>query len=285
MREGSASRVSIIPPMTARETDDAGLIVLTGVGRSGTTALLRALGEHPGVRSSGHAHNVVFDVLEAGRINRTLPSRRAAMQLGDEAHDALFRKLILDLVLPSTDRPDGTRRGRTPLLFTNLTPDAASYLLGLFPEARVLCLVRSGTEVVRSRMRHPVFGTQPFEQHCRAWANAGAMHAWAQARPRCLCVRYESVRDSPEQACEEIHAFCGLSPSPLPALHLRSRTYHPTPAGAPDGWTRDEHELFVSLCGEAMEQLGYSIPAPPGSPADDGRGDIVTLIPEATPQL
>ncbi len=239
--------------------EDLPLLVLTGVGRSGTTALRKALSTHPAIISTGHEHNVAFDVLECARRNRTEGSRRFAMQTTDEVHDALFRRLIYDLVFPE---PAPAREGQCVMLFTNLFPETATYLTEALTTTRVVCLVRNGVEVIASRMKHEHFGSDDFERHCHVWTNAAAMSDWCADRSDSIVIRYERLKADPVSVCDEIAHLMGIEPSAAPGAHLRQHTYHPTDHGGPAwaSWTDAHRRTFETLCGEAMRQLGYDIP-------------------------
>lgn len=252
---------------TPHPYEDAPLLVLTGVGRSGTTALRKALALHPGIVSTGHEHNVVFDILQLAHKNRTEYSRRYAMQTTDEAHDDLFRTLIYDLVFPrSSSGPGPIPAGGCAMLFTNLFPDAASYLTHALPNARVVNLVRSGLEVVASRQRHSAFQSHGFERNCAAWASAGPMAKWCEENPRALLVRHENLKLNPAAELDHISDFMSLARSERPATHLEEETYHPTScaqtstSSAWETWTAEERMTFVAHCAQSMHQLGYAIP-------------------------
>ena len=235
------------------------MLVLTGVGRSGTTALRQAIGTHPSVISTGHEHNVVFDVLECARRNRSEYSRRYAMQMTDEMHDSLFRRLIFDLVFPE---PKTTAGGTCTMVFTNLFPETASYLIEAMPNARVVCLVRNGVDVLASRMKHKQFRSDDFAQNCKVWTNAASMHAWCTDRDDAFVIQYERLKADPECVCNEITEFMKIDQSQAPGMHLREHTYHPThhegPAWA--SWSDTDRHTFEMICGDAMHHLGYAIP-------------------------
>ncbi len=236
------------------------MLALTGVGRSGTTALRKALASHPKVLCTGHEHNVVFDVLEAARRNRTEQSRRYAMQVDDNAHDALFRRLILDLVFPN---PTSSTEGRCTLVFTNLFPETATYLTQAFSSAHVVCLVRSGVEVIASRMHHPHFGSDDFQKHCTVWLNAADMRRWCEGRRDSVVVKHEALLADPAHECGRILRLIGLEDHAAPAEHLLGHTYHPTSHKGESvwrAWTSAQRRMFEERCGEAMRSLGYPIP-------------------------
>jgi len=249
----------ITPMESPHPYEDLPMLVLTGVGRSGTTALRKALSTHPGIISTGHEHNVAFDVLECARRNRTEFSRRYAMQTSDARHDALFRGLLFDLVFPD---PQPAAQGRCTMLFTNLFPETATYLTEAFPKAKIVCLVRDGVEVIASRKKHEHFGGDDFERHCRIWTNAADMLAWSQGRDDAMLIRHEHLRADPELLCARIASFVGLENDAGAAKHLCEHTYHPTNHDGPAwaSWSSAERRTFEEICSQSMKKLGYTIP-------------------------
>lgn len=239
---------------------DLPMIVVTGVGRSGTTALRKALGCHPDIISTGHEHNIAFDLLETARRNRTEFSRRVAMQVTDDEHDALFRNILLDLIFP---KPEIVIPNRVPMLFTNLFPKTADFLLELIPNAKIVCIVRDGVDTVHSRTKHAHLGVHPFERQCTAWKNAHAMARWSDTTDRCLTIRYEHMKSDPVRTCEQVLAYCSLTPSKSPTNHLLETTHHPTKPehnASWQSWTAEQRSIFETHCGQEMAELGYTIP-------------------------
>lgn len=239
---------------------DAPLLVLTGAGRSGTTALHQALGAHPGLDASGYVQNIVHDVLTTALVNRSAPTRRPTMRVSDDEYDALFRRLILDLVFPATQPAPNAS---VPMLFTNLTRDTADYLGRLFEQARVVVLIRNGVDVVRSRLAHTSLGVHGFESHCRAWAMSAEVCEWAQSEKQALLVRYEDLRRDGANLLNRIENHAGLPHHDAPLRQLGARTYHPTPANSGHEWERwapAQRKVFEEHCALGMNRLGYTIP-------------------------
>ncbi|RNC80875.1 MAG: sulfotransferase [Phycisphaera sp.] len=244
---------------------DIPLIVLTGIGRSGTTAFRKALTQHPKLISTGHEHNVVYDILDAALRNKTAQSRRYSMQVTDEQHDALFQRLILDLVYPAeVIHPDGDGI----LIFTGLTPKLASYLIDIWPNTKVLCLYRNGVDVIASRLKHEHLGFQPFEVQCKVWTNAAKMYKWACQQEHALPVKYDDLVNETDQVCKRVMAFCGLEASDVVSEHLSLNTYHPSNHGTATPWRAwfdSKKKLFLRIYAVnpwlslALTSLGTSV--------------------------
>lgn len=260
------------------------LVLVSGVGRSGTTALWQALCRHPDLHGTGNENNIIFDVLETARHNCTYPSRRATMHVAPPAYDRQFRLLLLNLLWPSPRR--GAARPRMLLATSDLTPSRADYLLRLFPAARIVYIVRNGIAVVASRATHPHFRDAPFGDQCRAWLRSHEMAEWGQGRAGFVLVRQEQLIDaaSAREALDAAVVAVGLRPDPNVADTVASRQFHPTQlaAEAPEvagdlrqrqdrwrHWNAAQRAEFLDVCGSAMDYFGYPIPWRDGNPASE----------------
>jgi len=256
--------------------EDLPLLIVSGVGRSGTTALRNAVAACARVDTANRESNFIRDLLEVALRNCTLPVRRASMAVTQQEYDLVFRRAILWLAWPQP-------RNDSPLptalcTYTNLDPETAGHLVQVFPGARVAYIVRDGIEVVASRMGFEPFAADSFETNCQRWRTAGAMAEWITSHPDAgRLVRHETLR-APERREPELEAvldLVGVPYDPACAEHLGKAVYHPTrqtgesDAAAGDldarrerwrAWSGEEQKVFERTCRGTMESLGYAIP-------------------------
>ncbi|MHC4141730.1 MAG: sulfotransferase [Planctomycetota bacterium] len=258
--------------------DDIPLVVLSGVGRSGTFALRDALGRHAQVHSTGSENNILYDLLSTAQRNCTIEARRIAMQVDQATYDRLFHDLILNLLWPEPR----TELPRQLLAFSNLLPDRAAYLCRLYPgqvgaaKVRIVYLVRNGIEVVSSRLRFGNFVDLPFRQHCEVWARSVEMAEWGRDRDDFLLLRHERllVAETLSESLDAFWTFAGLPAEPKIFERLLNVCYHPTSeddANSPGetlrkradrwrDWTDEQRRTFADVCGETMRYWGYEMP-------------------------
>ena len=195
------------------------------------------------------------------------------MRTPQHDYDRNFHNLLLNLLWPVPRR----RRPRTLLAYSAIRPSWAVYLCQVFPEARIVYIVRNGIEVVASRMQYHSFKEFEFRQQCETWCLSYDVARWGEDSQDFKLVRHESLLDAThaEALFTDIFEWVGL-PSDRQCLEtLFSRQFHPT--SCPDEshhssqdlatrkerwrfWTDEQRTTFAEQCGEAMDYFGYPIP-------------------------
>lgn len=258
-------------------------LFLCAVGRSGTTILRTSLGLHPQIYYNNRENNVVQDLLSVAEANCTLQSRQYAMVVEQPRYDEIFRKTIADLIWPDHQ----LRQRTTHMAAINPTGDQLDYLCQLFPEAKILCLVRNGIEVVASRMRYASFSANEFSSHCNVWVRSQSVFKWGQANPeRFQLIRHEWFYDSDQitQGLHRLYDCLGIPPFPGVADNILGKLRHPTEVDADSSvdfgrlnseekvayfqakgdrwrdWNDSQKQIFESICSDFMDELGYSMP-------------------------
>jgi hypothetical protein len=250
-------------------------LILSGIGRSGTTALRMSLGTHPNLIYNMAENNIVMDILEIGLHNCTYPSRKASMQMSQDRYDKAFRNLLLSVLYPRP--PLAITRPKRWMASTDINPRLAEYLRQLFPDVRLVYLVRNGIEVVSSRMLFEGFKDGPFRWQCEVWAKAEGMVRWGVEQNYFYLIRHESLldRDSISRVLTGLWSWLGLKDNPRCAEALTNSNYHPTTFASEassavndllhrksrwEFWSDEQRNMFVEHCSSAMAYLGYEIP-------------------------
>ncbi|HYB43476.1 MAG TPA: sulfotransferase [Candidatus Methylomirabilis sp.] len=261
-----------------------------GCPRSGTTLLGALLGSHTDCLCVPESHFKI-DALRAGDIDleRVTPSRAIERMkqdrdfLGWEGSPALpepadapvvsYAELIEWLV-----RRYGAQVGKpAPKLWVDHTPDNARYastLFSMFPDAKMIHIVRDGRAVAASVM--PLhWGPNRIDQAARYWLFQVGQGLAAEAcwgPERVARIRYEDLVVEPEAVLQRLCAFLEIDYQPgmlradgftVPA-HMRT----PFPLiGKPpdprriDAWrtalTAREIELFEDRVDDFLQYFGY----------------------------
>ncbi len=159
----------------------------------------------------------------------------------------------------------------------------------VFPEARIVNLVRDGRDVALSLLRVP-FGPSNVWAAARQWRAAVDAGDAAQARygGDVLTIRYEDLVAEPEPVVRRVCAFCEIAYRPE-MLAIEESAAGKLAAGQ-EGWfgelfagigtrsvgkwragmTRAQQAVFAAEAGQALRRHGYEVPdagPPPRVPA------------------
>ena len=249
-------------------------LLVSGQARSGTTVLTRAIAQHPDVHSNGLESNYVRDLSTMIALH-TQGQRTRQLAVPPGVFIERFRQAMLDVLFPREST-------RSPLprfvsTFSSLRPDALEQLPNLLPGLFVVNIIRSGVEVVASRMVHRVIGARSFKEHCDAWVTGWEMVKWGREQNAYFEVRHEQLleRSTCAKMFDELFGKLDLPSSTLPLEFVFKRHFNVTRAEdeteeqAQDlaqrkhrwqSWTGEQKDQFESICGEAMSRLGYPIP-------------------------
>ena len=209
-------------------------LFLIGVGRSGTNAVRHSLGLQPSIYYNGHENNVVPDLLETALINCTQPDREIGMTIPQEDYDRVFERVVNDLLW----HQHNTSPERIRMASHHLDISLADYLLQVFPDARVLHLVRNGIQVVASRQLYPAFEHFSFEDQCKEWAQTYGLHQWGKNQGAAYhLLRHEWLNDESRLRAEltELYAWLEIEWDDGPFHNFLHHHYHPTQHPLEDG--------------------------------------------------
>ncbi|MEL6234817.1 MAG: sulfotransferase [Pseudomonadota bacterium] len=244
-------------------------VFIIGAHRSGTSKLASYFSEVLGF--SGHAEGHVYRLLShlkngKADIVKTIPEN--AYEVNRVGFERIFRRLTRALdALISEHHGHQDYYDKTP---GYRMIDAAPLIHRHIPEARFIHLHRNGIDNVRSNMR--LWPDRHFDDACRMWASSirTYFNVRAQISDRLLELEMGELIGQPWAVHQRILAHLELE-HPVSEEDIRayfasgsstSTTALDTAPRAPrldeQGWSADEQETFIRICGEAMDALGYT---------------------------
>ena len=243
-------------------------LFILGAARSGTSALAQSLlkiGAYEGYEE-GHFFNLCFDLV------------RRVSSYYEENGEETFRQTMLahvpqEFVIESIkDVFRATTRLRFPGgTWLDKTPGpgmvrAAGLFSDIWPEARFVFMKRRAIENIASRCRK--FPDTPFGFHCQDWTDT--MRAWRDIRSTmgsaAIEIEQAEMASTPVIVSSQVAAFLDLSTDmagrleSLLSLEQPERTapkFSATVGLEETGWTSEQKEQLVSICGEEMKAYGY----------------------------
>jgi len=288
-------------------------LLLFGTARSGTSALRSGLAIHPlvlrsraaeadlipricGVAEFVHVHSVRWG---AGHVHRVACGkdsvyealRRLCFESALGAHYGL-EHVVTTALRSLKHRNVSLLREKywcaKPWFRTGGAGDEASQtskgvggqvkgLLELYPEVKIIYIVRNGIDVVNSRTKYLPTSTRDFADHCQVWSDHYQTHRCLSDVNYAIEVRQEEMVMDPESMFKKIFSFIGVEyhqPSvdwvkgnlrhPLDSPHMRNVDVRKilTERESPyKSWSEDQRQTFKRICAEPMEELGYEIPS------------------------
>ena len=269
-------------------------IFVVGTGRSGTTLLQLMLNAHPSIAICGELH--YFDEIQ--HIKRLLPSldshhsieqlhsyiqrTETASRLldGERIFGAGIERLkqdpspsyekFLKYVLEEYAQAEGARR------FGEKTPANVRYILdilSIFPNARIVHLIRDPRDVVASRLEMP-WASNSLLVHIVKWrAEVCSASDFSDMTENYMELLYEDLIEQPECKLKKICQFLGEEYSDaMLEFHQTAKNYirsdisfektsNPLNSTALGRWKNDltGPQVFIiqSMLGPAMKVLGY----------------------------
>lgn len=248
------------------------IVVLTGIGRSGTTMLRKSLGLHSQIYYNGNENNIFIDMISTFHKNCTMPSRKVAMELSQPAYNEQVKQTIFNFLFPDKHKI----KQKYVLIASALHTESISYLKVLFPNVHVLQIVRNGIEVVSSRMLYDGFKHNGFEDHVDKW-NLGM--TISDVCKDILKAQYKLVRhehfldlDNLKGQVADICKWLDIDFEENVFNSISQTKFHPTVVEVKDSenlkdrnnrwttWTVAERTLFKEKAASNMEALGYKMP-------------------------
>jgi hypothetical protein len=267
------------PPAVFSDLSRLQLLAVDGMGRSGSSALVRAIASRSDVAPTpeGGAPLISSFVDFLVSYDDDSPNRdyhRNRYKVSLEERYALFRSVLYRVatgVDPTTIRDP---RIKYVVAKTWPSPSTICRFLELFPGMCHFYIIRNGIEVVASTMRFLPMSAITFEQVCIDWAEGIEVDEPLLAT--CALIRHEQLVSDPDATFLSAFERLGLPPDPAPAKFISNELFNSSfnkpSSGVPVRdifaarpspwlqWSPKERETFRSICGRTMEKLGYSIP-------------------------
>jgi len=267
-------------------------IFIVGGSRSGTIALLKAMGEHKNVIAAPTEDPFITDV---GRMalqldffsNHEREYYLRTLRISFEYILGLLHRLAIEsafgrnyglnyFVLSAVKERVNILHKTRWCTKTFPGKDTTDGLLRLYPNAKFIWILRNGVNVVHSRTKFPEFRELPFQDHCNHWAQSIRRFGYFSELPQATMVKQEEFADSPDVVMRKIFSHVGVAYDPRPTEFSLTHHVHPLadeattkgvdvktvlsnrpPAYA--DWSDEWKSIFKTTCGDAMRIAGYTI--------------------------
>lgn len=274
-------------------------VFVTGIGRSGTSAVLKALGEHPDFALSsafGEApfiHSFMQFLAEFEDGPRATDYHRKNYKVDERTRGRIFRRMLTALHAPaSKEEPERTAYWTSKI---SIRKETVGKFELVFPDFRVLYIIRNGIEVVNSSRNFAGFSALDFEALCRRWNGSLESNRFLECRADCAVIRHEDLVRDPQAVLGAAFERLNVAPDPAPARFIAGTVFNSSfqdgsssaeansvfaerLTSAWEAWSDPEKAIFRTVCGAAMEHYGFRIPG-----ELDGRAWAQDATASATP--
>jgi len=258
-------------------------IFVSGVGRSGTSAVLASLAEHASVNTDyriGEAPFVASFLNFLTEFEGTSPSSSYNL-LNYRLDDDLRRKVIANFITLNQCGVDfnDIDMSESQYWITKVSLTEASYekAIEIYGEVRCVYIKRNGIEVINSAMRHPGFAKLSFAEHCDRWKENLKSCKYLLNKPLCSIVKHDKLVKEPESCFQVIQQDLRLPQDEAPANWIRTNIFNSSFDNSSsdekaknifdkrllkawESWDFVSREEFKTRCDATMSEHGFTRP-------------------------
>jgi len=265
-------------------------IFVVGSGRSGTSILLRALGQHSKILSLDETPFIPYigTLVHPFEFRDNKEYHREYLRIPIEyAYDkfrvlcfesAMGKEYGLESLLNSTEKNPISTIVNTRYWCAKTYPNQreGQGLTQLYTNVKFLYIYRNGCSVVNSMSHFGKMKGQDFQSQCRTWAKHVEKYEYLFHLEQAFTVRQEDLLDDPDPIFQSIQEFIGVPYEDNPANYSQSTLVHPLDETTQlevdakkilnsrpkpyESWNNEQKEIFRTICGEGMLKLGYEVP-------------------------
>ena len=205
-------------------------LFISGIGRSGTSALLKSLAQHSKVvepRKLGEAPFVAAFLEFLQNYEDASPNsdyNKKNYCLESEAQKEIFRDLLVRIQcgLDPADFSDDS----VWIAKTSLPEHTYSKAEELFSAVRCVHIIRNGIEVVNSAKKFDGFKSLTFEALCRRWSGNIESCRFLFDKPGATQIRHDHLVSDPVTTYKNAFAAIGLPYDDKPAAWTSSNLFN-----------------------------------------------------------
>ena len=258
-------------------------VFVTGIGRSGTSAVLKSLAEHPLFEASSAFGEAPFVAAFMQFLRDYENGPQADYHLKNYKVDPKRRARILGNMLANLHvaEPDPARRKPFWTSKISFREEAAPKFDELFPRLGVIYIIRNGIEVVHSSRNFAGFSAMDFEALCNRWRASLRANRFLETRGDCAMVRHGDMVRDPEGTFARVFERLQVPYDDGPARFIGGTVFNSSFGGlkarqvergasskemserllsAWNAWTAQERATFTERCGAEMARYGFAVP-------------------------
>lgn len=255
---------------------DFPFLMVSGLGRSGTTVLRNCIAAHPEINGRNKESNYAYYLMRGANLFMENEFGRSNLAVKESEFWKCHQQLLLNLLWPRTSIRN-LKNSKVVATYSKMDPRSAMGMAQAFPKHAICHIVRNGIEVVSSFRAFKNFQHMSFREVCDHWQAQFLMVQYCRDNPHATLIRYEWLENDNQQLVATLTLvlmFLGLEFHDDCLAPLKKR-FHPTICQGESRqdsedlskrsnrwrfWTGEERTVFTEVCGAAMAEMGYDLP-------------------------
>lgn len=256
-------------------------IFISGIGRSGTSAVIKSIAEHKDVvkpEKIGEAPFVAHFInflkeYEDKSGDREYNLKNYRLEKAERAIE--FSRLLSTLQYGKDINVDEIE-GQHWIAKLSLPEDSFQKAQDIFEEIRIIYVMRNGVEVVNSAKSFEGFANLNFKQLCQRWADNINQCRYVSENKGCATIKHHELVQDPHGVYQNVFDQLGLSRDDAPADFIHTTLFNSSfdqskelksTANVFDDrlkswhkWSSEEKNTFISICDELMIEFEFTRP-------------------------
>ena len=258
-------------------------IIVSGIGRSGTSAVLSSFNTHKSIIEIPRIGEAPFItafldfLIEFEDKSPAADYNRKNYRLSEESRREAISEflMLMQCGIPSDSVNDS--ENKYWITKTSLVQESFEKACELYGEIRCVYIMRNGIEVINSARKFVGFKDLSFKQQCKRWLQNLEECQYLQERPLCCTIKHDELVKEPDQVYRSIFQALDIphddAPSKWISENLFNSSFDSTSklastnnvfdnrlSNAWSDWSDEEKDEFITLCDSTMCEYNFSRP-------------------------
>lgn len=256
-------------------------IFVSGIGRSGTSALIAALSTHSEIvepENIGEApfvHHFLEFLSQFEDRSNSKDYNLKNYKLNESDRYREFARLMA-LVQYGVDVYHAENEDRFWIAKLSLDLTQKRKADQVFGESRIVYIVRNGIEVVNSAKSFSGFQHSTFKELCFRWVDNQKKCSYVEESQNCVLVKHHELVSNPDAVFDTVYKALNIGSDSNPANFIKTNLFNSSFDNTAkntdttnafsdrlrcwNDWSEEEKCTFIDICDDAMVQYDFTRP-------------------------
>jgi len=261
-------------------------IFVSGIGRSGTSAVVSSLATHPSfveierVGEAPFVSSFLSFLVDFEDNSKQAEYNVLNYRLNKESRQKCFADFMFQIQCGriSTDA-DSDRFWITKASLTEENYDKA---IDIFGQVRCVYIMRNGIEVINSARKFKGFSSLSFQQQCTRWVSNLEQCNYLSERNHTAIIKHDQLVKNPHSVYAEVYKNLEMPTDGAPAQWISNNIFNSSfdktekvkaisnkfenrLQDAWSSWTEEEKQIFIDMCDKVMIEYEFERPYTTGA--------------------